>query len=316
MPATWITTSTWLSCAAIWKERSRPWCASIRTALRATFSVPPLAIAANSSRAHWRPSPRKTAASSSTCTTRGAASASKRWRNQACSPRFIFTSAASSIANPPASAWSSTKSASPTRSPSASTNPSPPTKPYDPAHNLHLQLSFRAQRGICFFFRRLPWRLFAFPIRHFERSEKSLLWFVRWLFGIPGWLRSCRLRRTFGRCFCRRRLGFRAAGTSRCRHRIFGTRLSRNQILAHFFKPLRPQATYRQQIIHALERAVRLPHLQNLFRCRRPDPRHLLQFLRRRRIDVHRLRRRLFLPAKNSRRTDQAEEKKEEGEPR
>ena len=67
------------------------------------------------------------------------------------------------------------------------------------------------------------------------------------------------------------------------------------EVLAHFFKPLRPEPADRQQIVNALERAVRLAHLKNFFRRGRTNPGHQLQFFRRRRIDVHRLRRRLFL---------------------
>ncbi len=66
----------------------------------------------NSSPARWPPSPRKIAAFSSTSTTPAAASASKLPANPARSPKFIFTNAANSIANPPVSAWSSTKAAS------------------------------------------------------------------------------------------------------------------------------------------------------------------------------------------------------------
>jgi len=128
------------------------------------MSLDPLrAIAANLSRARWRPSPRKTAASFCTCTTLDAVSASIHPRSPACSRKFISTSAASSIASLPASAWSSMKaasarkslidsrpqrhsrphqppeksrrprrlrqSASPTRSPCASTSPALPPNP-------------------------------------------------------------------------------------------------------------------------------------------------------------------------------------------
>src|SRR5713226_5049089 len=135
MPATWTTISTLRWCAASWKAQNPLWSASILTASLEMFLVPPLAIAANLSRAHWPPSPRKTAASFCTCTTLDAVSASIRPRNPEYSRKFISTNAASSIANRPASAWSSMKvaSASPTRSPCASTSPSPPTKPYDQA---------------------------------------------------------------------------------------------------------------------------------------------------------------------------------------
>jgi len=73
------------------------------------------------------------------------------------------------------------------------------------------------------------------------------------------------------------------------------SRFSDCQIFAHFFEALRAQAANRQQIVHALERAIGLVHLHNLVRRRRPDPRHQLQQLRIRRIDVRQLRRRLFL---------------------
>ena len=63
-------------------------------------------------RAPWKPLPRKVAAYFSIFITRDAASPSKPPKRPARSRRFIFTSAASSIANRPASAWSSTKAAS------------------------------------------------------------------------------------------------------------------------------------------------------------------------------------------------------------
>src|SRR5260370_971164 len=99
MPATWTMISTLRWCAAFWKARTRRWCASIPTASPETFSVPPLAIAANLSRAPWPPSPRKTAASFSTCITPAAASPWMPPANRGRSRKFIFTSAASSIAS-------------------------------------------------------------------------------------------------------------------------------------------------------------------------------------------------------------------------
>jgi len=208
--ATWTTISTLPLCAAIWKARSRRWCASIRTASPETFSVPPLAIAANWSRARWPPSPRKTAAFFSTCHHTGRGFSVETAEEPGALPQIHFTSAASSIASLRASAWSSTKRhrranpdrprpqghsrphqspeksrrprrlrhpQSPTRSPCASTNPSRRTKPYDPAHKIHFHLSFRAKRGICFFLRRLKW----------------------WLVGIPSGLRRRWLCRSFDR---------------------------------------------------------------------------------------------------------------------
>jgi hypothetical protein len=56
--------------------------------------------------------------------------------------------------------------------------------------------------------------------------------------------------------------------------------------------------------------------LQNLFRRCRSDPRNLLQFFSCRGVDVYRPGRRLFLAAGYRRCTDQAEEKKEEREPK
>jgi hypothetical protein len=117
--------------------------------------------------------------------------------------------------------------------------------------------------------------------RSASECEESLLWFVRWL-------------------FCRSS-GLRGKRVALCR-----SRLPNGQILAHFFEALRAKPANRQQIVHALKRPVRFAHLQNLFRRRRPDPRSLLQFFRRRGVDVYRLRRC----------TDQAEEKKEEREPK
>lgn len=50
-----------------------------------------------------------------------------------------------------------------------------------------------------------------------------------------------------------------------------------------------------EQIVYAFERPIRLAHLQDFLRRGGPDSRHLLKLLRRRRIDVDRLRGRLFL---------------------
>src|SRR6516165_4262642 len=49
-------------------------------------------------------------------------------------------------------------------------------------------------------------------------------------------------------------------------------------VISAFVQPLLPNAFDRQQVIHALERAVRLAHLQNLLCRGRTNPRHLLQF--------------------------------------
>ena len=86
----------------------------------------------------------------------------------------------------------------------------------------------------------------------------------------------------------------------RARHMVWESialrrRLPDSQILAHFFKALRPKPANCQQIIDALKRAVRLSHLQNFLRRRRPDSRHLLQFFGSRCIEIHRLGRRFFL---------------------
>src|SRR5579859_2967178 len=71
-------------------------------------------------------------------------------------------------------------------------------------------------------------------------------------------------------------------------------RFPRGQVFAHFFEALWTNALDGPQIIHALERAIRLAHLQNLLRDHGPDPRHLLQLVRRRGIQVDRRRRRLL----------------------
>jgi len=67
------------------------------------------------------------------------------------------------------------------------------------------------------------------------------------------------------------------------------------EYLRIFFQALRPEPANGPQIVDALERAVRLAHLQNLFRRRRPDARNLLQFPGRRGVDVYRFCWRLFL---------------------
>src|SRR3989442_642052 len=74
---------------------------------------------------------------------------------------------------------------------------------------------------------------------------------------------------------CWRRLGRRL-----CR------RLPYRQILPHLVESFLPDSLDRQQIIHALERAIRLPHLDDFFRGHGAYPRHLLQFLRTRRINI------------------------------
>src|SRR5260370_28943606 len=140
-------------------------------------------------------------------------------------------------------------SASPTRSPSASTSPSRLTKSCDPAHNIYLDHSERNTASASSRtlspavvpssarFLRSGCTCGARNLLFFrtERQEELLLRFVWWLFS-----RRSGLRRWYG--FLRGRLPDR-------------------QILAHFFKPLRPEAANRQQIIHAFERAVRLAHL-------------------------------------------------------
>src|SRR5438132_10766189 len=81
--------------------------------------------------------------------------------------------------------------------------------------------------------------------------------------------------------------------------RVLLLQASRSQILAHFFEALRTEASNGQQIVDALESAVRFAHLQNLFRRRRPDAGNLLQFFGSRGV-VYGLRRRLLLGERTS----------------
>src|SRR5438309_11047252 len=91
------------------------------------------------------------------------------------------------------------------------------------------------------------------------------------------------------------RLFHRDSGLRRERAALCRRRLPDSQVLAHFFEALRPESPNRQQIVFALERAIRFSHLQNFFRRCRPNPRHLLQFFGRRGVDVYRFWRWLFL---------------------
>ena len=123
---------------------------------------------------------------------------------------------------------------------------------------------------------------FHSPACHSERGEESVFLRRR---GKKGKL----LLRFARRCSCR--------GT-RLRRRPRGFRaraLPDRQVFAHFFEPFGPQAADRQQVVHALERSIRLAHLQDFLRRRRPNPRHLLQFRRTRRIEIDRSCRRLLL---------------------
>jgi hypothetical protein len=114
--------------------------------------------------------------------------------------------------------------------------------------------------------------------------EESVLWFVR---------RSRRGRRSL-RCWL---------GTLRSRS------FSDRQVFAHFFQALGAETANREEVIHGFERPVRFAHLQDFFRSGRPDPRHLLQLLGVRRIDVHRLRRRLLLSGRRRGKSQAGEEK-------
>jgi len=107
------------------------------------------------------------------------------------------------------------------------------------------------------------------------------------------------------RCLPRRRLCARG--------RLLGLRrLPNRQILPHLFQPFRANSLNRQQIIHALERAVRLPHLEYLIRRRRPDSRHLLQLRRARGIQIDGMCWRLLL-GKDSVGTAKNQEKQKQG---
>ena len=72
------------------------------------------------------------------------------------------------------------------------------------------------------------------------------------------------------RCFRRRMwLRFGYAGRCRAARRFWGRRCSADgDVLAHFFHALRPDALDRPQLVHALERAIRLAHFQNFVRRR------------------------------------------------
>src|SRR5712692_365303 len=262
------------------------------------FLVPPPATAPNSCPVRWKRSPKRTGAYFSISTIPAAVFPWIPRGSPAHCRKFISISAASWTANSPASAWFSTRaasarkssstsasrtsasspiirkksslskataSASPTRCRCASSSPAPRTRPYDPAHNIYLDHS-----GLI----RASSSSHTLANCHSERSEESLLWFVWRLF-----YRSSRLRR-----------GWRG---------LRRPRSSDGQVLAHFLEPLRSQPANREQIIHALEGAVCFSHLQNLAGRGGPDPGHLLQFLGRRRIEVHRPRRRFFLCGKN-----------------
>jgi hypothetical protein len=60
--------------------------------------------------------------------------------------------------------------------------------------------------------------------------------------------------------------------TWRGRRGLWRSRFSGRQILAHFFKALRAEPANRQQIVNALERAIRFPHLQDFSAVAGPMP--------------------------------------------
>src|SRR5260370_15384154 len=126
------------------------------------------------------------------------------------------------------------------------------------------------------------------PARHTKCCDELLLWLFDRRRGLRRWWRG----------------GFR------------GGRLADRQILAHLLETLGPQAANRQQIVDALECAIRFPHPHNFLRRRRPDPRDELQFFGRRGVDVYRLRRRFFLSTRNCPPTEPPSRKNEKHEPR
>jgi hypothetical protein len=79
------------------------------------------------------------------------------------------------------------------------------------------------------------------------------------------------------------------SGLRRWRLSFRWNRFSDSQILAHFVEAFLSEAANGQQIVHALERAVGLAHLQDFLRRHWSDPGHLLELFRSRGINVHRL---------------------------
>jgi len=104
------------------------------------------------------------------------------------------------------------------------------------------------------------------------------------------------------------------------RARLARGRLSRRCSYGEIRPPLRqflfPDSFDGQEFFHALERAVRFPHLQNLLRRRRPDAGHFLQLRRIRRIDINRMPRRFLLfsrPDRNQTRGADEKDKQSQG---
>src|SRR3989454_2345991 len=136
---------------------------------------------------------------------------------------------------------------------------------------------------------------------HFERSGLSML---------RKFLRSDeRPKRGASPDSCREKslleFGFRFLPNRRRRcgglRHLRRRRLPHRQILPHLVESFLPDSLDRQQFVPAPERAIRFPHLHDFLRGHRPDPRHLLQFLRVRRINIDRLCRRLLLRAHHGR---------------
>ena len=69
---------------------------------------------------------------------------------------------------------------------------------------------------------------------------------------------------------------------------------SDGEVLAHFFQALWADALDGTQIVHTLERPVRLAHFQNLVGSRRADSGNLLQLLRVRGIQINGMHWRFF----------------------
>ena len=89
-------------------------------------------------------------------------------------------------------------------------------------------------------------------------------------------------------------------------------RFSDGQILAHFVQAFLSKPANGQQIIDALEGAIRFTHLQDFLRRRRPDPGHLLELFRSRGINVHRLCRRLLFASVCCRRKEKEQPQRKE----
>src|SRR5260370_2758726 len=268
------------------------------------FPVRPPAIAPNSFRVRLPPSPGKTAVFSSISTTPAADLASSLPATLARSRRFIFIPAASSTASRLASAWCSTKAASARRSSSISASKtfassltirkkSSPSKAT--ASALRTKCRFAAKH------RAPPTKLSdsaaranvvclpqAIRLVLSEAENDSRRWTSTAC--LPGAVSAGLI---WGRGLLRWGVGlFRLRLRRRSLAR--GRRFPHRQILAHLIEAFLADPSDRQQIVHALERAIRFSHLQDFFRRRRPDAWNLLQFFRSRRIDVHRPQRRVL----------------------